>query len=70
MKKALLLLSLTGTMIFAATGAELTKTNCASCHMLTTPTPDMIPTMKAPAMDAVMFTLTWSCRIKKRSKHS
>ena len=23
--------------------------------MLTTPTPDMIPTMKAPAMDAVMY---------------
>ncbi len=41
--------------MFASTGAELTKNNCASCHMLTTPTPDMIPTMKAPAMDAVMF---------------
>ena len=55
MKKTLLLLSLAGTMIFASSGAELTKANCASCHMLTTPTPDMIPTMKAPAMDAVMY---------------
>ncbi|MFC2057550.1 hypothetical protein ACFLR6_01290 [Campylobacterota bacterium] len=55
MKKTLLLLSLTSSLMFASTGAELTKNNCASCHMLTTPTPDMIPTMKAPAMDAVMF---------------
>lgn len=51
----LLLLSLTGTILFASNGAELIKTNCASCHMLTSPTPDMIPTLKAPAMDAVMF---------------
>ena len=55
MKKTLLLFSLTSKLMFASTGAELTKTNCASCHMLNTPTPDMIPTMKAPAMDAVMF---------------
>ena len=55
MNKALLFLSFTSTMLFAGNGAELTKANCASCHMLTSPTPDMIPTLKAPAMDAVMF---------------
>lgn len=55
MKKTLLLLALASKIIFASNGAELTKVNCASCHMLNTPTPDMIPTMKAPAMDAVMY---------------
>jgi Spy/CpxP family protein refolding chaperone len=68
MKKTLLLLSLTGTMMFASTAAELTKTNCASCHMLTTPTPDMIPTMKAPAMDAVMFHINLVMQDKKEIK--
>lgn len=55
MKKSIVLLSLTTSLLFATSGAELTKAKCASCHMLTTPTPDMIPTMKAPAMDAVMY---------------
>ena len=68
MKKVLLLLSLTGTMMFAATGAELTKNNCASCHMLTTPTPDMIPEMKAPPMDAVMFHINLVMQDKKEIK--
>ncbi|MCO4845340.1 MAG: c-type cytochrome [Sulfurovum sp.] len=68
MKKTLLLLLLTGTMMFASSGAELTKTNCASCHMLTTPTPDMISTMKAPAMDAVMFHINLAIQNKKEVK--
>lgn len=68
MKKTLLLLSLTSTLMFATTAAELTKTNCASCHMLTTPTPDMIPTMKAPAMDAVMFHINLVMQDKKEIK--
>ena len=68
LKKALLLLSLTSTMMFASTGAELTKTNCASCHMLTTPTPDMIPDMTAPAMDAVMFHINLVIQDKKEIK--
>lgn len=55
MKKTLTLLAMTSSFIFASNGAELTQKNCASCHVLTTPTPDMIPTLKAPAMDAVMF---------------
>lgn len=68
MTKTLLLLSLTSTMIFGATGAELSKMNCASCHVLTTPTPDMIPTMKAPAMDAVMFHINLVMQDKKEIK--
>ena len=68
MRKTLLLLSLTSTMMFASSGAELTKTNCASCHMLTTPTPDMIPTMTAPAMDAVMFHINLGMSDKKEIK--
>lgn len=68
MKKTLVLLSLASTMMFAAEGTELTKVNCASCHMLTTPTPDMIPTMKAPAMDAVMYHINLVMQNKKEIK--
>jgi len=68
MTKTLLLLSLSSTMMFASPGAELTKTNCASCHTLTTPTPDMIPTMKAPAMDAVMFHINLGMSDKNKIK--
>ena len=68
MKRMLLLLSLTGTILFAGNGAELIKTNCASCHMLTSPTPYMIPTLKAPAMDAVMFHIKLDIKKKKDIK--
>jgi hypothetical protein len=68
MTKILLLLSLTGTILFASTPAELTKKNCASCHILTTPTPDMIPDMKAPPMDAVMFHINLVMQDKKEIK--
>ncbi len=68
MKKSLLLLLTSTSIIFAATGAELIKTNCASCHMLTSPTPDMIPTLKAPAMDAVMFHIKLDIKKKKDIK--
>lgn len=54
--------------MFASTGAELIKTNCASCHTLATPTPDMIPTMTAPAMDAVMFHINLVMSDKKKIK--
>jgi hypothetical protein len=67
-KKSLLLLVLTSPFIFASSGAELTKNNCASCHMLSTPTPDMIPTMTAPAMDAVMFHINLVMQDKKEIK--
>ena len=68
MKNTLLFLSLTTTMMFAGNGAELIKANCASCHTLTTPTPLMIPTMKAPAMDAVMFHINLGMSNKKEIK--
>jgi len=55
MKKTLFILSFTTALLFAGSGGELTKKHCASCHILSTPTPDMIPDMKAPAMDAVMY---------------
>jgi mono/diheme cytochrome c family protein len=64
-KKTLLLLTTATTMIFASNGAELVKANCASCHMLTTPTPDMIPTLSAPAMDAVVFHINLAIAKKK-----
>jgi len=59
--KKLLLLStlfiLPSTITATPSGEELIKTNCASCHLLTVPTAEMIPTFKAPAMDAVLFHL-------------
>jgi len=44
-----------GSFASASNAEALLKTNCASCHMLTAPTLDMIPTLKAPPMDAVLF---------------
>jgi mono/diheme cytochrome c family protein len=38
-------------------GETLIKKHCATCHMLSVPNPEMIPTLKAPAMDAVLFHL-------------
>jgi len=67
-KKTLLLLTTASTMMFASNGAELVKANCASCHMLTTPTPDMIPNMTAPAMDAVAFHINLAIADKKDAK--
>lgn len=64
MNKTLLLLSLASSFLFAGNGAELIKTNCASCHMLTSPAPYMIPTLEAPPMDSVMFHIKLD--IKKR----
>lgn len=68
MNKMLLLLSLASSFLFASNGAELLKTNCASCHMLTSPTPDMIPTLEAPAMDAVMFHIKLDIKKKEDIK--
>ena len=68
MKKTLLLLSFTSSMILASPGAELLKTKCASCHILTLPNPSMIPTMKAPAMEAVMFHINLSMDDKSKIK--
>ena len=37
------------------TGEELTKTKCATCHMLEVPKPNTISTLKAPPLHAVLF---------------
>ena len=55
MKTSLLLLATSATLSFASSGAELIKTKCASCHMLTTPKFTQIPTLKYPPMDSVVF---------------
>lgn len=67
-KKTVLILPFITSMLFASSGAELIKTKCASCHILTTPTAAMIPNMKAPAMDAVMFHTNLSMSGKKEIK--
>jgi len=45
------------TIIANQNGEELIQKKCASCHMLTVPKPEMLPTLKAPAMGAVLFHL-------------
>jgi len=55
MKKSIITLSLIATIAFAGKGEALMQKNCASCHLLTAPTWEMIPTLKVPAMDAVVF---------------
>ncbi|UPT77190.1 c-type cytochrome [Sulfurovum sp. XGS-02] len=44
-----------GVSTLYAGDVDLVKTKCATCHMLEKPTPDMIPTLKAPPMGAVMY---------------
>ena len=61
-------MTLTSSILFAESGAELTQKHCASCHMLTTPKPEMIPELKAPAMDAVMFHINLEMQDKKAIK--
>jgi len=41
----------------ASSAEKLLQKHCASCHLLSTPTPDIIPSMNAPAMDGVLFHL-------------
>ena len=65
MKKIVVLLSLACVGAFASEGKALLEKNCASCHMLTVPEASMIPTLKAPAMDAVGFHLKL---VKKEKK--
>jgi len=54
-KNTLLLLATTATLSLASTGAELLDKKCASCHMLKSPEFHELPSLKAPAMDAVVF---------------
>lgn len=55
MKKILLIITVAGASLFASSGEELIKANCASCHTLKIPKSEMMPDFKAPPMDAVMF---------------
>jgi len=55
MKRILLLISIAGSTLFASSGEELIKAKCASCHMLEIPKAEIMPSFKAPPMDAVMF---------------
>ena len=68
MKKTLLLLAPTITVILASTGAELLEKKCASCHMLEAPEFHQIPTLKAPAMDAVVFHINLAKEDNKEKK--
>ncbi|MCF6244916.1 MAG: c-type cytochrome [Sulfurovum sp.] len=68
MKKTLLLLVTTTAMTLASTGAELLTKKCASCHMLKAPEFHELPTLKAPAMDAVVFHINLAMQNEKEKK--
>lgn len=68
MKTSLLLLATSATLSFASSGAELIKTKCASCHMLTTPKFTQIPTLKYPPMDSVVFHINLVMNSDKSKK--
>ena len=55
MKKILLVITIVGTALFASSGEGLIKAKCATCHTLEIPKAEMMPSFKAPPMDAVMF---------------
>ena len=54
-KKTVLAAAMIGMGILHASEVDLLKSKCATCHMLEKPAPDMIPTLKAPPMGAVMY---------------
>jgi len=67
-KKIVLLFAATTAMTFATQGTELLKNKCASCHMLEAPEFHQIPTLKAPAMDAVVFHINLAMQDDKEKK--
>ncbi|EIF51018.1 c-type cytochrome [Sulfurovum sp. AR] len=54
-KKSILTAVIIGIDILYASGVDLVKSKCATCHMLEKPTASMIPELKAPPMEAVMY---------------
>jgi len=68
MKKVILVLSALSTLIIADDGKALLEKKCASCHLLTLPSADIIPTLKAPAMEAVGFHAKLAIEDKKELK--
>jgi cytochrome c len=65
--KTLLFLATTA-MVLANEGLELLKNKCASCHMLDAPEFHQLPTLKAPAMDAVVFHINLAMQDDKEKK--
>ncbi len=65
MIKKTILLGFSTATLFATDGAALLEKNCASCHMLTTPSAQIIPTLKAPAMEAVAFHIKGAIKGKE-----
>lgn len=51
-----------------ASEVDLVKSKCATCHMLEKPTADMIPNLKAPPMEAVMYHTKLIMEDKKAMK--
>jgi len=70
MKSIILLstLAIWATTLNASSPKELVEKNCASCHILTVPTPEMLPTLKAPAMEAVLFHVKEALEDDKKVK--
>ena len=56
-KTLLLATALLSVVNATPSGEELTKTKCATCHMLEVPAPDVIPTLTAPPLHSVLFHL-------------
>ncbi len=50
-----LVAAIIGISTLHASEIDVVKSKCATCHMLEKPTPDMIPTLNAPPMEAVMY---------------
>ncbi len=50
-----LVAAIIGISTLHASEIDVVKSKCAACHMLEKPTPDMIPTLNAPPMEAVMY---------------
>lgn len=55
MKKIVLFIIAAGSLVLAKNAEVLIKAKCASCHTLSIPKMEMMPSFKAPPMDAVMF---------------
>jgi len=68
LKNTLLLIAMATTMTLASTGAELLNKKCASCHMLKSPEFHELPSLKAPAMDAVVFHVNLAMDNDKEKK--
>jgi len=68
LKKTLLLLVTTIAFSYANEGAILLKNKCATCHMLEVPAFHQLPTLKAPAMDAVVLHINLAMKDNKVKK--